>query len=282
MRSRLVSVVLLALLSLATPAAQAADYILRQREANAPAPVRAAQAGPGLADKIDPLTNTLVVPRFEVDTTSGTGTTTLFALRNTTDNLVDVDIFYASTSGGTLRHDDVVLGPRETLTRNVRDVSGLPADPDGFARGYVVAQAPGDVLTGDFLQVDVGNNFATGDRMVRLEDLCIQAETRFLDFGSGTDLTVLISEPQGADPMTDPPSVTFHVFGEDGAVFSTIDLFTTNNSVVLSTDDLMLPVDFGTIVADFRNASGGLLIAEYSAEGKFSVGMNSACLEQLP
>lgn len=31
---------------------------------------------------------------------------------------------------------------------------------------------------------------------------------------------------------------------------------------------------------DFSPAGGGTLYAEYSAEGKFSVGMNGACLDE--
>ncbi len=79
----------------------------------------------------------------------------------------------------------------------MRDVAGLPADLDGYARGYVEISTAGDphqtpVLGGDFFQVDVADNFATGDKLVRRStDLCTRSSIRFLTFpfaGSGTRL----------------------------------------------------------------------------------------------
>lgn len=50
---------------------------------------------------------------------------------------------------------------------------------------------------GDFFQVDVAENFATGDRLVRQADVCTDASIRFLDFGGGTRLTIWLTNPRG-------------------------------------------------------------------------------------
>jgi hypothetical protein len=131
-------------------------------------------------------------------------------------------------------------------------------------------------LVGDFLQVDVGDNFATGDRMISLADLCDQAEVRFFDFGAGTDLAILVNVPRGIGPA-DPPSFTVTPYGEDGAAFPAVDVFTSNFLVRLTAADFT-GLAFGTLVFNFTASSGGSVGAEYSAEGRFSVGTNGACV----
>jgi len=237
-----------------------------------------------LGEKVDEPADILLVPFFDVDTLDGSGTTTLFAVRNTSTNSIELDLRYLAPSSLILRQDLVTLGPRETLTRNVRDVPGLPADPDGHARGYIaivlhsMAPTPNN-LVGDYLQVDVGNNFATGDRLVSFLDLCEEQEIRFLDFGAGTELRLLINNPQGPDPMTNSPSFTVTPLSEDGGSFPSTDVYTDKFAVTLSASDFT-GLGFGTLVFDFSNSGGGLVYGEYSAGGKFSVGLNGACTIQ--
>ncbi len=81
-------------------------------------------------------------------------------LRITSPNPLSIDIRYFSSSSGLLRVEPMTVGPRETLTRDIGDVSGLPVDFDGFTRGPVAVlvtsmpMTPGN-LVGDYLQVDV-------------------------------------------------------------------------------------------------------------------------------
>lgn len=53
---------------------------------------------------------------------------------------------------------------------------------------------------GDFFQVDVAENFATGDRLVRPANVCTDASIRFLDFGGGTRLTIWAPARPGTCP----------------------------------------------------------------------------------
>lgn len=258
----------------------AADFELRPHDPSVvDRPART--DGAVLTQKVDAPADVFLVPFYLVDTTDPFGTTTLFAVRNRSASNLDLSVQYVSPALDVMRQDNLTLGPRETLTRNVRDVAGLPADPDGFRRGFVrttvTGSPPGvDNLTGDFLQVDVAGNFATGDRLFTAADLCDEQEIRFLDFGDGTLLRILINSPQGGDELGDPPSVTVGVLGEDGAVFPATDIFTGLFMIELTAADFTT-LDFGTLLFDFSNSSGGFVFAEYSAGGRFSVGMNGAC-----
>lgn len=285
------------LVCLVTPVAQAADhppdYVMVPLDpdappatappATAPPVTRSTDPASGLVPRVDSPSTVLLVPFYEVDTLSPTGTTTLFAIRNLTDNPTTLSIAYLSTTGA-LHSETVMVGPLETYTRNVRDVAGLGVEGDGFARGLIrVGPAPGTVqpanLTGDFLQVNVRDNFATGDRMIQAADVCNYIEVRFLTFGSGTEFRLLVNNPQGTDPATDFPSVSLQVYGEDGNYYAGFNFFTNSPTVYFNTDDLALPIAFGTIVFSFDHSNGGFVYAEYSAEGKFSVGMNGSCLD---
>lgn len=271
-------VIAVCVLALALPSALVAETILRPHDPQAA--VQPLRHGPGILGslglKVDALDDTLFVPFFEVDTTDPNGTTTLFAVRNANPSPQDIDVYYLSVTGAIVRQDSLTLGGLETLSRNVRDVAGLPVGAGGFARGFIAVDAPGEFLTGDYLQVDVGDDFATGERMLSLSDLCTGSEVRFVDLGQPSELRVLIDVPRGTGPA-DPPSFTVHVIGEDGSLFPSTDVFTNRNALTLSSEDFTT-LSFGTLVFDFANSSGGAVYAEYSAQGRFSVGLNSACL----
>lgn len=247
----------------------------------AQSPVAAAPAEPlgSVLPKVDQPSDLFAVPFYLVDTTRPGGTTTLYAVRNVTDRFIQLEVEYFRADGSLIRREAAELGPRQTLTVNLRDVPGLPVDPDGFARGFVritVVQAPAiDNLTGDFFQVDVDGNFATGDRLITVADLCEVSEVRTLDFGSGTRLRIFVNEPQGADPETDLPSFTVTAVDEGGNASPPQEIFT--DQVVVERDAVDFTGEaFGTLVFRFT-AGGGYVYAEYSAGGRFSVGLNSAC-----
>jgi len=279
--------VVVTLLCLVAPAAHAADYVMRPVDLTTIAPTRpTAQAAPALAEKVDSPSNLLVVPYYEVDTVTpaGGGPTTLFAIHNLKSQpLFAVSIFYISRTGQIHKEQPSIIGTHATYTRNVRDVKGLPVDKDGFARGFVRV-VTGDpesskALSGDFFQVDPRNNFATGDRMIQGADLCYHGEVRLVDFGVGTDLRLFINLPQGGDPNTDPESARLLMYDEAGVLQKGWDFFTSSHVLFVNTDDLNLPDSFGLLDLSFEHSGRGYAYAVYSAEGRYSVGMNWACLD---
>lgn len=231
----------------------------------------------------------LLVPFFRVDTTDPAGTTTLFAVRNLTDAHVSAGIEYFTVQGVSQRIDDVMLGPHDTVTVNVRDIPGLATAMDGFSRGYVEISTAGNpdmtpVLAGDFFQVDVGNDFATGDRLVRQIQLCTDASVRVLKFplpGSGTVLKVWLTSPRG-NGGGDPPSFTVQAYDEDGnAVGAPIPVKTGNHALAYDAATFSAGLAFGTLHFDFSNSGGGMVYAESSVQGRFSVGVTAQC-DEMP
>ena len=269
-------VVSLAAAALILPASLEADTVIRPRQSpdvSRPSDVSTPSAVRVLTSPLDVPATRLIVPFFEVDTTDPSGLTTLYAVRNQANAPNNLQISYLASDGTESREDLVVLDPRETLTINLRGVAGLPVDPDGFARGLVIVQAASPV-TGDFFQVDVGNDFATGERMIQNDDACSGHEVRFLDFGSGSELTVIVDAPLGSDPDLDPPTFTVFPVLEDGGALAGIEVFTDQVLLFLRESDFTSE-QFGTLVFQFANS--GWVYAEYSAEGRFSVGLNSSC-----
>lgn len=224
----------------------------------------------------------LIVPGFEVDTTSFSGPTTLFAVRNLTNGSMSLDVEYHEQDGTLQRTDTFNLGPRETETVNVRDVPGLATDGAGIARGYIEIFGPGEpdltpLFAGDYIQVDVGDDFAVGEQTIRSVDLCSRESIRFFDFGTGSRLTVWIESPQGASPGIDPVSFKVQVFDEAGnPVGGAQSVWTEKNSLELSAADFTA-IDFGMLKFDFSNSGRGKVFGEYSADGRFSVGFDSQC-----
>ena len=275
------------LFTLTLPTALPAEVVLRSYDPNAAAPPigRNAYAAAPPAEKSAEPKEILVVPFYEVDTTDPAGTTTLFAVRNVFSNSVDIEVRYQVPDGTAPRQDFLTLAPFETLTVNVRDIAGLPVDPDGVARGFIVVLQTSflgsGLLVGDYIQVDVGNAFATAQRMASLEDLCDAADVRFVDFGAGTELRLLISAPRGSNPVTNLASVVVHPIREDGTVLPQTEIYTDDFAFAVSASDFT-GAAFGTLLFDFQNSGGGLVYAEYSAAGQFSVGLDAACIVPTP
>jgi hypothetical protein len=227
-----------------------------------------------------------IVPLFEVDTTSGAGTTTLFAVRNLRNSSNSVDITYYTVDGVEQRMDIVNLDPRETRTVNVRDVAGLDTDFDGVKRGYIeifgVADTDGTpTFASDFFQVDVGGDFATGNRTRRIVDACEVESLRFLEFplpDSGTEITAWVQFPQGTGGG-DPASLVVRTYNEAG-IFLGSTSFKTDDHVIKFDASGLTVVPFGTFELDFEGAGRGFAYAESSTQGRFSVGVDSQC--ELP
>jgi len=230
----------------------------------------------------------LLVPFFLVDRSSPFGTTTLFAVRNLTSSPVSGTIEYFTRGGSSQRMEDLDLDPYDTVTVNVRDVPGLSVSMDGFSRGYVEITTGGNpdmtpVLAGDYFQVDVDDNFATGDKLVRRFSLCRDATIRFLRFGlpgSGTRLTVWIANPRGTGGG-DPPSFSVQAYDEDGNPVGGATLVKTTLHALEFDASVFTGLGFGHLRFDFANSAGGTVYAEASTQGRFSVGVSSQC-DDLP
>lgn len=244
---------------------------------------RAALATPGV------FLESLLLPFYSVDGSSPAGTTTLYAVRNLTNSTVSAEAEYFTTTGSSQRSDDLSLGPHETKTVNLRDVAGLAADGDGFKRGYARFSTAGSpyqtpILAGDYFQVDVGNNFATGDKLVRGTGLCQHVSIRFLDFplpGSGTRLTVWINNPRGTG-AGDPESYTIQSYNEAGTADGPLQTVKTDlHAKEFLSVSFFSPLDFGVLKFDFTNSGGGTVYAESFAAGRFAVGVTSQCDDAL-
>lgn len=229
----------------------------------------------------------LLVPSYLVDKIHAGGTSTLLAVRNLTGGTVAADLEFFTQTGASQRLDSVSLSAFETKTVNIRDVLGLAVDPDNFARGFVKIRTVGSangtpVLGGDFFQVDVDNNFATGDKLARRSDLCTDVSIRVLDFGAGTRFTVYVTSPQGASPAVDPPSFTVQAYDEPGSpVGAPLSFWTADHAFELASSDITA-IQYGSLKFDFTNSLGGTIYAEYSAEGRFSAGLTSQCEDPHP
>lgn len=231
-------------------------------------------------------TETLILPYFEVETGNPNGTNTLIAVRNLTDGPVEADLEYFGPGGSSLRTDGLSLGSYETETVALRNLGFTPSPSDGRARGFAqartAARADGPpVLGGDFLIVDTGNDFATGNQLVRQSDLCSEASVRFLDFGSGTRLLFYVTQPRGTDTANDPPTFSLQAYRESGEPFGgQVDVYTSDRVVGFRAEELtgfFGTLRFGHFRVDFSNSLGGTVYAEYSAENRFSVGVVAQC-----
>ncbi len=224
----------------------------------------------------------LIVPGFEVEIASLDGPTTFFAVRNTSDEAVEVDVAYHGDRIAVepLRTDVFTLGPRQTLTRDVRgDLSHLDVS-GGFAGGLIVITETGgdaSALEGDYFRIDGANDFAAGDRLVRSTDFCTRQETRFVEFGSGSRLRILLAEPRGAEEA----SFSYTAYDEAGTMIAGDAVFAADHLVSIAVDEWVAPQRFGSLVFDFSNAGGGLVTAEYSAFGRFTVEPGGGCGRQL-
>lgn len=271
---------LILLLLAATPVAAGTVIQTVEGEADLTAPAQTPLPADALTliPRLDIPANLLLAPYF-VD--PSTGDTTLFAFRNTSTSTVDVTVGYYGLNffAGPQFSEVVSLAPRATRTVNIRDKTGDLDLVGGVYRGFVRIFTDDDSLTGDYFQVDLGEDFATGDRMVTTEDFCQEHEIRFLQGGvidGGTELTMVLNFGSGGDPMTDPPSVTVRTYTEGGTLLSTSTVFTDFNLVVLNASQLT-SAPFGVFEIEING--GGSVNATYSAAGKFSIGLNAACTD---
>lgn len=251
---------------------------------SAPAPDSTIQKVPTL--KSTPSSN-LLLPYYRVDTTSGGGDTTLYALRNESLESVDVTIRYFEADGpqAAQRTDMVTLAAKAIHPINVRDVANLETDGAGIAEGYVTFTVSGGsrAISGDYFQATPSEAFAVGERLVDISsteanELCAAFSTRFLTggaFSGGTTITYWLA----AD--TAPPDdgvFSYSIYNEAGSlVFSnTLPLIAVTGQI--DVDQLLGPFSTaaGAVEIQFTDTVG-FVTATMSASGQFSVGMNALC-----
>lgn len=222
--------------------------------------------------------NGLMVPGYQIDTTTPGGATSFLAIRNTANGPTDINVAYygEDLDAGPLRVDPVSLAPRQTYTHNLRaNLSGLDPDADGTASGFVVVTESGGGaknLTGDVLRVDFANDFATGERLLAFDDFCPEQEIRFVDFGSGSEFNVVLR-----DPPSSGAAMTVTVLDEAGNQLSQVNVADGRQVQRIPITDLINNQSFGTLVFDFSASHGGVVTGSYSAFGRFSTELRGAC-----
>lgn len=280
--SPLILVIALAIVAAATAQAQVVITPLDEvPDFAAPGP------DPKPAPKVDSPFSELVLPYFENDVNGSTFTSTLFAVRNPSiSGSATATVSYFDLEGNLSATENLSLGPAAVFTRNLRDVPGLALDPDGFSRGFAVIQAD-NPLSGDTFHVDPVGNFATGDRLIGMSELCLSWDFRFLQggpFDGGTTLEIFVDTPLGTDP-SDPPTVAVVVYNEDGQAFGTVGLRMAQNSVSVPVGNILAALpgsigpSFGSLWLVFSPASGGGHIQGfYTAEDRYSSGLKGSCI----
>lgn len=240
-----------------------------------------------LAEVLDGFTTTMIVPYFEVDTSKGK--TTLFAVYSeylSGSTRIAVAYHTVDMDDGEQRVDLVTLEPGRHYTVNLRDVGHLRSDPDGTKRGFVrILQETGDGtrLQGDYFQIDTDQSLATGDAMYRQDDICGHALVRYLPGktpnDAGTRIILFFENPLGASFEDDPPTACYALYDENGNPDNAQDIFTDDNVYVF---DLYSPLNpFGAFDILFSEG-GGFLGATYTAEGRYSIGLQGGCVQPAP
>lgn len=248
--------------------------------------------GPGIDRSVASPDSDLLLPYFQVDTNNPFGETTLFALRDQSVSVAaNCNVTYRDVFGASQSTESPVVPGSGVFSRNLRDVSGLKIDPDGYKRGYVSVDCDRNV-SGDALRVNPDQDFATGTRMIATDDLCVFWDIRFIAgaaFSGGTQFSMYHPSPGGIGPG-DPPTAAVTVSDEAGKIYGP--------PIGLNTDQRTIEFDFGQVVAALpgglgpANGSfwiafspaggGGFIQAVYSAEGRYSIGMTGSCQDKAP
>jgi hypothetical protein len=224
------------------------------------------------------------VPRYEVDTTSFSDTT-LWSARNESAVAVDLTAQYYNTLFELQHTQTISLAPAETAPVNVRDIGGLPVDPDGFARGFIRLSPANGPISVDVFQVDASENFASADQAFVTADFCANWQTRFLSFGPGQGSVVsfLVNGPRGS-AAGDPATVLGDVYNEQGSFINSFTIRTDNWVFDVAILDVVLGgVSFGSVevVIDSVFAPEGFLTVAHSAEDRYSVGLRGVCRDGI-
>jgi len=249
-----------------------------------------------LAGRSTATTDVLLVPYYETDRKNPNGVNTLFAVRNETDRALPVRILYVDALGAFEQQVQEISLPANALsTINVRDVPGLPTDPDGVARGLVILGVIGhdgessDLLSGDFFFVDPATDFATGNSMLNMSlddpgnEFCAEWGSRFFHGGSfqGTSTFRFVVDEAGGSTEIDPPTAVGTVYDEGGVPLRSFEIRTDLNSFELSSDAIAPEgTAFGSLSVRFPATKGAVLV-EHSGFHRLSVAFKAACRDSV-
>lgn len=238
-------------------------------------------------DKRDAPANRLLLPFYVVDTNNPSGASTLWALRNESllDLTVTIEYYEVDSPQAPQKTVIVELSGKQIRTGNIRDVSNLEVDEDGFARGYVVFQAEGNAgdLYGDYFVVTSDQDFAEGSLLVDASssadtDLCNLFSLRFLKgggFGGSTDVIVWVESDTA--PL-EPGTVSYSLYNAAGDLQSFGTLFL---DVVATRFDIagLAPENLngGALEIQFAEGVRGHVALAMSATGRYSVGFDAVC-----
>jgi hypothetical protein len=247
--------------------------------------VLTATALPAVASAATPAP-TLLLPHYQVEVDNPDGLTTLMAVRNESGAVQELTASFFNSHGMLDATMTFSLAPHAVKTFNLRDVTELEPDVDGFTRGYAVVEptaGPGAaVIGGDYFRVEPDEDFATGGALVDLSTAqCQNWTARYLNggpFDGGTLFTFYVDEPQGIE-LTDPPTLLGIVYDEDGFAVGDFELRTAFHSFTLPATGF--PFDdsaFGTVELSF-NGTVGVVLADHRASGRFSVGAEATCVD---
>lgn len=242
----------------------------------------------------------VLVPLYSVDTADPAGATTLWALRNDALSSVDVEVLYYEPDAPQLfqRRDVFTLAAKSVKTVNIRFVENLEVDPDGFARGYVIFRTltdGADELQGDYFLITPGENFASGFRMVNIDEgsvhneLCTKATIRFMrggGFSGGTTYRVWFeadTPPNGTQSL-----VNYAIYDEPGNLIFESTLAVAESAFDVDIATLLGPfqgqVNFGAVEFTFSGTVGspprnrlGTVSGVLDALGSYSVGIEASC-----
>jgi hypothetical protein len=229
----------------------------------------------------------LILPYFQVDTTDPFGETTLLSLRTVNlSTAANCSVTYKSVLGADQTIDLFVTVPGGGVwSRNLRDVPGLNTDPDGYKRGYATVACDSNV-SGDTIQVNPAEDFATGTRIIDQNDLCVAWDIRFVGsaaFSGGTSFSMYHPSPGGIG-ASDPPTGAVTVLDEGGNIFGIVELKTNQNSIQFDLGVIIaaLPGGIGPANGSFwvvmaPAGGGGFIQATFSAENRYSVGFTGSC-----
>ncbi|NJL28469.1 MAG: hypothetical protein HC897_11565, partial [Thermoanaerobaculia bacterium] len=119
---------------------------------------------------------------------------------------------------------------------------------------------------------------ATGDALVAGElTSCKRWSHRFFNgggFNGGSRIAFL-----ALDRPSEGPTVSGNVYDEAGNLVSVINLTSVRNAFEVTDADLNLPTNFGSIDWVFQGQAHGVVTNTFTANDRFSVGVDAACVD---
>ena len=241
----------------------------------------------GDLDKRDVPANRLLLPFYKVDANNPSGASTLWALRNESLAFlpVTIDYYEADSPQAPQKTVEIILGPKEIRTGNIRDVPDLEVGPDGFAIGYVIFTADGVAgdLYGDYFVVTSDQDFAEGSLLLDAtenadSDLCNLFSLRWIKgaaFGGSTDVIVWVESDTA--PL-EPGTVTYVVYNASGVMQSFGNLFLDDVTTRFDIAGLApANLNGGAMEVQFADGVRGHVAVAMAATGRYSVGFDAVC-----